>query len=53
MLTLKEISGSMTLPASLVGGKPVRPVTVNVGFHPLLSNTSKGFKDTVYNPYTV
>jgi len=53
MLTLKDISGSMTFPAISVGGKPVSPVTVKVGFQPLLSNTSNGFKDTVYSPFTV
>ena len=53
ILTLKDISGSMTFPATSVRGKPVSPVTVKVGFHPLLSSTSNGFKDTVYSPGTV
>ena len=53
ILTLNDISGSMTFPATCVGGKPVSPVTVKVGFHPLLSNTFRGFEDAVYSPGTV
>ena len=53
MLTLSLISGSMTFPAYLIEGKPVSPVTVRVGFQPLLIKVSRGFNDTVYRPCTV
>lgn len=42
----------MTFPAEETGGKPVIPVTVKVGFHPLLISTSSWLFDAAWIPGT-
>ena len=53
MLILNVFSGSMRFPAVATGGNPVSPVTVRVGFQPLLISTSNTLEEDSLTPETI